>query len=237
VHCNSGKGRTGTAICAIMLYLGFFDNIDDTLKYYGHQRFICGKGVSQPCQLRYLYYFEGYYKKQIKSPSCKRLRSIQFVGVPNVSGGGCQPCFDVYDCQGMNITKIFSYQSDKFYTSKKDGGVYMGLTEQQRNSFVMRDNAKIIFYHQGTMQQAIICRIMFNTAFIQNGNYICAGKMQLSPEDIRKSNVLSNKFLVYVVFDDYCKDCNSYRTEIENLCENCKEGLGPQVLKEWQEVK
>ena len=76
VHCNSGKGRTGTAICAILLYMGYCENMDETLRFFGHQRFVCGKGVSQPCQLRYLYYFEGFYKKQIKSPSVKRLRAI-----------------------------------------------------------------------------------------------------------------------------------------------------------------
>lgn len=46
VHCNSGKGRTGTAIAAILLFMGYFDNVDDCLRFYGHQRFTCGKGVS-----------------------------------------------------------------------------------------------------------------------------------------------------------------------------------------------
>ena len=46
VHCNSGKGRTGTAICAILLYMGFCNSIEDCLRFYGHRRFICGKGVS-----------------------------------------------------------------------------------------------------------------------------------------------------------------------------------------------
>ena len=36
VHCNSGKGRTGTAICAILLYMGFCDSIDDCLRFDGH---------------------------------------------------------------------------------------------------------------------------------------------------------------------------------------------------------
>lgn len=36
IHCNSGKGRTGTAICSILLYMGFFDNVDDCLRFYGH---------------------------------------------------------------------------------------------------------------------------------------------------------------------------------------------------------
>ncbi len=35
VHCNSGKGRTGTAIVAFLLFCGFFDNVDDALKFYG----------------------------------------------------------------------------------------------------------------------------------------------------------------------------------------------------------
>jgi len=39
-------------------------------------RFTCGKGVSQPCQLRYLYYFEAFYRQKIKSPAAKRLRGI-----------------------------------------------------------------------------------------------------------------------------------------------------------------
>ena len=51
IHCNAGKGRTGTAICALMLFIGYFNNVDDCLRFYGHQRFTCGKGVSQPCQL------------------------------------------------------------------------------------------------------------------------------------------------------------------------------------------
>ena len=39
-------------------------------------------------------------------------------------------------------------------------------------------------------------RIMFNTAFIQRGNYIKAGKMELSPEDIRKEmNALIRELL------------------------------------------
>lgn len=35
VHCNSGKGRTGTAICALLLFLGYFSNVDDCLRFYG----------------------------------------------------------------------------------------------------------------------------------------------------------------------------------------------------------
>jgi protein-tyrosine phosphatase len=46
VHCNSGKGRTGTAIATLLLYTGFVDNIDDALKFYGWKRFSSGIGVT-----------------------------------------------------------------------------------------------------------------------------------------------------------------------------------------------
>jgi protein-tyrosine phosphatase len=46
VHCNSGKGRTGTAIATLLLYTGYFQNIDDAMKHYGWKRFDSGKGVT-----------------------------------------------------------------------------------------------------------------------------------------------------------------------------------------------
>ena len=48
VHCNSGKGRTGTAISALLRYLGYFDKIEDCIKFFNYQRFSNGKGATQP---------------------------------------------------------------------------------------------------------------------------------------------------------------------------------------------
>jgi hypothetical protein len=128
----------------------------------------------------------------------------------------------------MNVTKIFNFAPQKEY-KVKDQAVHMLLTEKQRNSFTMRGDTKIIFNHKDS---TLICRIMFNTAFIQNGNYICAGKMQLSPEDIRKDKgkVLDRDFKIYIFFDDFCFDCNPHRTEIKDLCPRCKQELGPEII-------
>lgn len=46
IHCNAGKGRTGTAIACLLLYSGFVENMDDSLKFYGWKRFSTGIGVS-----------------------------------------------------------------------------------------------------------------------------------------------------------------------------------------------
>lgn len=82
-------------------------------------------------------------------------------------------------------------------------------------------------------------RIMFNTSFIQHGNYIKAGKMELSPEDIRKDGgkYLPHNFLVYIFFDNFCDVCNPQKTEIKDLCNKCRVQIGDQTIKEWLEVK
>ena len=129
VHCNSGKGRTGTAICAFLLFCGFFGNVDDCLRFYGHRRFTCAKGVSQPCQLRYLYYTESFYRKYIISPSVKRLCKVEFTGVPNFSSGGCQPFFKVLVCHDNAIDPElkFTFPPAATYNNKKQSKIELVL--------------------------------------------------------------------------------------------------------------
>ena len=55
MHCNHGKGRTGTAIITVLLYLGLFKNANEALTFYNSRRFSSNSyGVDQPCQTRYL---------------------------------------------------------------------------------------------------------------------------------------------------------------------------------------
>ena len=78
IHCNSGKGRAGTACTCLLLYIGLFDNIADCAKLFGARRFTDGKGVSQPCQVRFIHYFEAYFKRTIvKSPQIKVIKNIE----------------------------------------------------------------------------------------------------------------------------------------------------------------
>jgi phosphatidylinositol-3,4,5-trisphosphate 3-phosphatase/dual-specificity protein phosphatase PTEN len=35
VHCNAGKGRTGSTIACYMMYTGLVDNYIDAMTYYG----------------------------------------------------------------------------------------------------------------------------------------------------------------------------------------------------------
>ena len=57
VHCNSGKGRAGTAVSSLLVYLGFYENVYSAAQLFSMQRFSDGKGISQPCQVRFINYF------------------------------------------------------------------------------------------------------------------------------------------------------------------------------------
>ena len=87
LHCNAGKGRTGTAISSILLFCGLTDNAEDALNYYSYKRFTRGSGgVTQPCQVRYVKYFEELSKKRVKSAPPKIFKQMIINSFPCNSG-------------------------------------------------------------------------------------------------------------------------------------------------------
>jgi PTEN homologous phosphatase len=81
VHCKGGKGRTGTMICAHLIYSGEFLTAEECLEYFGQQRTDLSKGntyqgVETPSQFRYVGYFEIIKAKNIETPEETPLKLI-----------------------------------------------------------------------------------------------------------------------------------------------------------------
>ena len=109
VHCNAGKGRTGTLISCYLMYSGLADNASDAITYYGHKRFSHGKGVTQPSQIRYVHYFEQVYKCNIKVPVINLPQTIVLHRIPHLAGNGkFSPYIEIVN--GTNF-KLVSFES------------------------------------------------------------------------------------------------------------------------------
>lgn len=95
VHCNAGKGRTGTSIAWFLIYSGLAKNAQDAIRYYGRKRFSTGLGITQPSQIRYVRYFELVYKGIIKSPSMCSLKKVKMHTIPHINGKTWRPYMEI----------------------------------------------------------------------------------------------------------------------------------------------
>ena len=104
VHCNAGKGRTGTAIAWFMIYSGLAKNAQEAIRYYGRKRFSTGLGITQPSQIRYVRYFELIFRAKIVSPSMHVLKKFNLHTVPHISGKTCKPYLEIVALSTFTVT-------------------------------------------------------------------------------------------------------------------------------------
>lgn len=177
IHCKAGKGRTGTFISCLLLYLNIFSTAADCLKYYGLMRVEDGKGVTIPSQIRYVYYFEEIIKKKIECPMTFKticLNKIRLVTIPNISSvkSGCTPSFII-----ENAGKSFKYWD---YNKKKesfDGSESFADFQIGDNGYDVSGDVKITFYHNPIIgSKEKIFKLWFNTNFIPDDGVLIIEK-------------------------------------------------------------
>jgi len=67
IHCKAGKGRSGLATCAYLLFVGGVKTREEALVFYGTRRTKNAKGLTIASQIRYLGYFESILKSNFDS--------------------------------------------------------------------------------------------------------------------------------------------------------------------------
>jgi hypothetical protein len=152
VHCNHGKGRTGTAIIGFMLYLALYDRAADALAIYNSRRFSNEDyGVDQPCQTRYL----GFLERLMHTPKIqKKMIAYRLV---TVSQHG------LHDKYFLTIKKA---RSDENLLAKFNFGQHSKFSEKP-----LMGDIFIEIYEDTWSGPKKLARINYNTYFL-NPNFL-----------------------------------------------------------------
>lgn len=179
IHCKAGKGRTGTMIACLLLYLNEFRTAEDALRWFGYCRTSNGKGVTIPSQARYVHYFEQLLLRRQLAPSAggdllrslrRRtawLHAVHVHTVPHFDhDGGCDLYFDV------------KQRAEPKHRSGRDYGVVPHHKRGLKNPEIwfelsppmqLTDDVKIVFYDKDMASSEKVCCCWLNVG-MEPGN-------------------------------------------------------------------
>ena len=179
VHCKAGKGRTGTMICCLLLYMNTFDKAAECLQYYGMMRAENGKGVTIPSQIRYVYYFEQILKEKMPHPIEFKKKIITKIRMSTL------PKFHkVYTLFFKIENNGQEYNSEKKKTDFKNEDLYALVDFDIEKGFLVEGDVKVTFFRGKLLKKKEnILKFWFNTNFIPNDCSI----YQFTKEEIDKA--------------------------------------------------
>ena len=240
IHCNAGKGRTGVAIASMLIYCHYIQNSDAALQYYSYMRFGLIRGVSHPCQLRTVQYFEQLVERKVKHPIAKVLKKIVITTIPKHSKEGIRPFVTI---EGYNNGKpsgpymIFSSKVEhkkqyKYLYADADNDQYMTMKICPDVSIILIGDVTMHLYHNATYSDTFLCRWSFNTSFVEM-NTLTLTVDDVDPDRTRVDKRFNKPhFKIQVFFDDYCSMCSPSL----GMCEKCQLKF-PGEYQAWHEME
>jgi len=173
IHCKAGKGRTGTFICCLLLYMEYFETAEECLLYYGLMRVGTVKGVTVPSQIRYVHYFESILKKKLPHPITFKniiIRKIKMYTVPKVGKKKFMPNFTIEN-QKKNIKYIDINKKREEYSTSNYDLPFIEFPMSVAGLAVCGD-VKVTFYQWQMFKKDKLFKFWFNTNFLpSNGVY------------------------------------------------------------------
>ena len=164
VHCKAGKGRTGTMISCLLLYMKTFDTASECLQFYGMMRAENAKGVTIPSQIRYVNYFEKILKQNLPHPvifTKKIINKIRMFTLP-MFHKVYTPFFKIEN-NGQE------YNSEKKKTDFKKNELFAVVDFDIEKGFLVEGDVKVTFYREKLLKKKdTIFKFWFNTNFIPN---------------------------------------------------------------------
>ena len=183
IHCLAGKGRTGTFICCLLLYMKFFETAEECLLYYGLMRVGTVKGVTVPSQIRYVHYFESILKNKIPHPITFKnicIRKVKMYTIPKIGKKKFLPNFSI-----ENNGKIIKYsdinKKKDTYTITNYDLPFMEFPFTITGHAVSGD-VKFTFYQVQLLKNEKLFKFWFNTNFLPAG-----GLYEIKKEAIDKA--------------------------------------------------
>ena len=168
VHSKAGKGRAGTFICCLLMFMRVFETADECLQYYGMMRMETGKGVTVPSQIRYVGYFEKILKNSMGYP-LKFIRKC-FVKIRMFT----IPMFQKKYMTSFSIDNsgfTFNSGKQKHIVQQNNNAVLDFIID---NLLIVEGDVQVVFYRNHMLgKKEKIFKFWFNTNFIpNNGNII-----------------------------------------------------------------
>ncbi|KAH3732645.1 phosphatidylinositol-3,4,5-trisphosphate 3-phosphatase [Pelomyxa schiedti] len=124
VHCQAGRGRTGTVISGFLLLSGLFQKAEDAMTYFSKMRFDTPDGISGPSQKRYVRYLTSVlYGGVLPRITPLKLRELTIVCMPQISQStlfvksGITPVISVFAVRRKSSKCVFTSLGTTFFES------------------------------------------------------------------------------------------------------------------------